>query len=821
MTSNIAKGFSYEIDTVQKLYTLPDTKKVCRWPDASQEMLCYAGILNSYIKERLERGKIRAEKRGKNIINTLQDVGIDIIVQKNDDSIYFVQCKNYETPIYPSDLGTFFMKMLDNEHKTKEGFVYHSNNTLSRVIKESTFDRIKFVHFKVPEKKKLEFLLFDYQQTAVNECIKFYENNTKGILTMPCGTGKTIISCFVSKQYDFVIFISPLRQFAEQNIERYKEYDKDREYLLISSDSYGTRDLDKIKEFIKTNKELGKKFMLSVTYKSCDIIVKLFEDKSLNAFIIIDEFHNLSYKNIYGNEKITEIKNNEEKEETDEDPLNVIINSNYKILYMSATPRIYELEGDDDCNVEILGDIIYKMDFKTAIEKGYIASYRILIPIMEDNSKIELDATINEITTELEKNDEQLIDIQLSQKCCFLFECIKKLGKMKCIIYFQNYKEIDAFIKCFNLLNDYYYFYEYTIDSIKSKDSSDERIKKINIFTNNTNHSFLCCVRILNEAIDIKKCNSIYITYTSKSKISSVQRMARAMRLDDENPNKKANIILWCDKISDMLEYISSIKEIDLNFNEKIRCIKFNREFNRNDKEISKQYVSKYEKFIIGVSEYRGVSWYNNLDNVIEYIKRTGEKPLMSSHIINIKKLGTWIYHQNNFYKKQLYMMKQPEIYNKFSEFLKEYGHHFMSFKEKWFCDLNDVEEYIIQKKERPSETNKDNIISNMGKWIRRQLYTRKNGTQLMADMDIYNRFSIFLKDHNTIIFISNEEKWHYKLEQCDIYILKNKIRPSMDSKIKEVQILGRWISEQKMTYKDDESIMKNPEIKKIWECNS
>ena len=40
--------------------------------------------------------------------------------------------------------------------------------------------------------------------------------------------------------------------------------------------------------FLKRNKRV----MLSVTYKSCDVLVKIM-DKLTNAFIIIDEFHNL------------------------------------------------------------------------------------------------------------------------------------------------------------------------------------------------------------------------------------------------------------------------------------------------------------------------------------------------------------------------------------------------------------------------------------------------------------------------------------------------------------------------------------------------
>jgi len=265
MTSNIEKGLSFEIDTAQEIRKHPDVKRAWRWPDTPEQILRNSDLINSYNEHRLKKGLLIAERDGKDFINTLQDVGIDIVVQKYDDTFVFIQCKNYDSSIRPENLGTFFMKMLNKEHRNKEGIVYYSNkNTISRVLKENNFDTIKFVHFQPPEKKKIVFALRDYQQIVVDECIKFYENEKKGILTMPCGTGKTIISCFVSKQYDVVIFISPLKQFAEQQIDRYKEYDSDREYLLVDSD--GTRDVEEIKEFIKKNREIGKKIMMSSTY---------------------------------------------------------------------------------------------------------------------------------------------------------------------------------------------------------------------------------------------------------------------------------------------------------------------------------------------------------------------------------------------------------------------------------------------------------------------------------------------------------------------------------------------------------------------------
>lgn len=70
---------------------------------------------------------------------------------------------------------------------------------------------------------------------------------------MPCGTGKTFISYHIGEQYKVIIFITSLKQFAEQTIEKFKEYNGNRKGILIDSD--GIREVDEIKELIEVTRE--------------------------------------------------------------------------------------------------------------------------------------------------------------------------------------------------------------------------------------------------------------------------------------------------------------------------------------------------------------------------------------------------------------------------------------------------------------------------------------------------------------------------------------------------------------------------------------
>ena len=402
--------------------------------------------------------------------------------------------------------------MAQSEHYNKNGIIYTFNNkysyNLTKVCKNNTHT---FIHLPMDNNIIIpkNFVPYTYQLDCINKFNEYYVNNNNGILSMPCGCGKTYTSFLIAENYEIVIIISPLKQHTEQNILNYKKYSK-KEVKTIIIDSEGTRNINYI--FSKITKDTN--IIIGSTYKSCDIIVEIIK-KYKNAFIVIDEFHNLSYNNIYNNE----------------DNINKIIKSENKKLYMSATPRIYELEDNNDCNIEdILGKIVYKMDFNYAITNNYISNYELYLPIHDENNYKLL----------LEKIKINNYENLLIQKVLYYFESIKILGKLKTIIYFNSHEYIDIFIKCFNDINNYYN-YRYYIDSIICSDTKPNRIKKLEEFNNSSEISILCSVSILDECIDIPSCNSIYITYNCVSKIRIVQRISRSLR---KHNNKIAKILI-------------------------------------------------------------------------------------------------------------------------------------------------------------------------------------------------------------------------------------------------------------------------------------
>ena len=351
---NKQKGDAYELQI--KSYIINElNKKAYLWHETPETILINCGIIGSHNEHRL--------RRISNKENSLIDTGIDIIQIENNNTCSLVQCKNgYKSGLTFNDLSGFmcWMSGLINLN----GYVYYTNK-LSDNIKclPNPNERIKYIKQKYIKEEiieiKNEIKPFDYQLKAKEEFDNKFIN--RGILSLPCGTGKTLISYLCSQKYKQVIILSPLKQFAQQNLDRFIEYGYKNNTLLVDSD--GERNLEEIQKFINSNEKL----LISSTFCSIDVIYKC---KFKDSIFIIDEFHNLSKNNVTN----------------ENDNFYKLLNSENKILFVSATPRVYELE-DEDYELDLFGPIIYCMSFTDAIEKKYITDYKIWLPLFASKTR--------------------------------------------------------------------------------------------------------------------------------------------------------------------------------------------------------------------------------------------------------------------------------------------------------------------------------------------------------------------------------------------------------------------------------------------------
>jgi ribosomal protein S17E len=370
-------------------------------------------------------------------------------------------------------------------------------------------------------------------------------------------------------------------------------------------------------------------------------------------------------------------------------------------------------------------------------------------------------------------------------------------------------------IKSIKKLNDFYCL-DFNIDKITAKNSQEERTNILNEFANNDNIQLLFSVRILDECIDIPSCDSIYITYPSQSKIRTIQRLSRCIRIDKNNKFKIGNIYIWCNEYDEILNVLSGIKEYDLFFKDKIKinCINNYGEADdilfKNDKELVNNYL-------VGIKEFKQLGWEDKLKMVEEYIIEHEERPSSKNKNIQIKQLGYWISNQQTNYKNNEGIIKNKNIKKIYMEFIEKYKEYFTTNVEEWKNNLKLVEEYIIKNNKRPSSKDKNIKIRCLGVWISDQQKKYKINKEIMKNKNIRKKWKIFIEKHDKY-FTTFEKKWKNSLKLLEEYIIKNNKRPSSSDDNPEIKYLGKWIGTQKINYETNKKIMKNENIKKIWE---
>ena len=178
-----------------------------------------------------------------------------------------------------------------------------------------------------------------------------------------------------------------------------------------------------------------------------------------------------------------------------------------------------------------------------------------------------------------------------------------------------------------------------------------------------------------------------------------------------------------------------------------------------------------------------------------------------------IESLGSWVSTQQNNYKKKEQLMKNEEIYNKWTEFLLERKRN-SDNETNWSNTLDKVKKYIDENKKRPTLSNKNKENQVLYSWLYTQQRNYKIKEHLMKNEDIYNTFTEFLtKYQEYFLILDNETQWYNTFDKVKKYIDENKKKPSRHDKNKEIGCLGTWIQRQQQNYKNKKQMMENEEI--------
>ena len=530
----------------------------------------------------------------KDLSSNCDDIGCDILAQKHDNTYDHIQCKHYSTlgidnTIYITDLAGFYNYVAENNIQTP--IVYYSGVLSSQI--ECRMKKIKYTNLPMVKISNEDIKPRDYQIEAFNKL----EKVNRGILEMPCGTGKTLVTYLISLNYDNIILISPLIATTDQLMVHYKNYYSQgnitSEIVFNTIHSEGNRKIENIK--------LGTKNIIGATFDSCDIVNKLLDKLIGSIFIVIDECHNLS------DAMISDSYNEVYK----------ILSSNKKILFVSATPKTYEgYNGIEN----IFGTVKYKLSWDDAIRNKYICESQFYYP--NDDKIVEYFNEIKFDTTVIEKT-------KLIYKAFFLLESIKNLDIKKCIVYLKTVREAEHFENILKIVNVYHEL-KIAVYSINYNTSKSKRNDSLIKFRNNkTKISIMLNVHVLDEGIDIPECDSVFLTNPNNNPTNIIQRISRANRII-KGVEKIAKVLIWTKnegKVESVFRNIGNfitVKRGIVNNNKFLNC-NFINIIHNNSSEIFINNNTDYNKIIliqniIKINLNTNNNFIIDFDDVVKYL---------------------------------------------------------------------------------------------------------------------------------------------------------------------------------------------------------
>jgi ERCC4-related helicase len=637
----------------------------------------------------------------------------------------------------------------------------------------------------------------DYQ----DECIKLINdmNNQNLIICLPTGTGKNfIITHSLQSKMKYLILVPRIILMEQIKDEIIRYHPRMKTKIQLIGDSHHDFNLEKditicvfnsvciVKEHIET---FHKIFVDEAHHIRKPEIYKDEDEDDCSDSEYEDDAYFDEDDDEYEDKSITELKDQDDIENENCDNKTFIqtikefskLNNN---IYLSAT--IDEHHGFN----------FYKRDIREMIEKGYLCDYTINIPIFaEDPSNLSI--------------------------CKYL---VKNYGNI--IIYCNSQKDGKAINKLMNSIMNNCSEYIDCNTSRKKRNDTISRYKSGKL-------PFLVNVKILVEGFDAPITKGVCFMSLPSSGTTLIQIIGRALRLHPEK--KMANVILPFSKMEDennISNFMKVMAKNDSRIYKSYQTKKLGGYFEIEttveddecdiDEDLMKDIELKYELIFDSIGKLKNNEeiWIKKLELVKKYIDMNKKRPSNKDKESKVKKLGMWISHQQRNYKTKEHIMKDNMIYNTWNDFINDdmYKEHFLDNKTVWFNYLELVKNYIDINKKRPSDSNKDPKVKQLGQWISNQSKNYKTKEHIMKDNMIYNTWNYFINDDKyKEYFLDNNTLWFNSLELVKNYIDINKKRPSDSNKDPKVTQLGEWISHQQTNYKTKERIMKDNMIYNTW----
>lgn len=728
---------------------------------------------------------------------------------------------------------------------------------------------------------QVDFKLRDYQLEAI-EIIKSNENS---VVCLPTGCGKNIVIIYSLEDDKRYLILVPriilMDQLYDEIIKHKPQYRDDIECVGDGNNSIDTNK----RIYICVYNSIGllenqlSRFDKIYIDEAHHIYKPMIYQEMEDEEILEDEVEESSNQVVETTNDLEESDEEDDISDTDseastEDEIESIITdddqdelkpSEYMKIMRDLTKyknNVY-LSATID---EIDGFAFYKKDIREMIEKRYLCDYNIHIPIFGDDpsNKNICEHLVNNYRNGIiycnSQREGQLINKLMNEiqpGSCEYIDCNTGRTKRKQILDRYKNDKIPFLVNVRILVEGF-----------------DAPITKSVIFLHlPSSHTTL--VQIIGRALRLHSSKTIANIVLPFSKIEDEKNITNFMRVMAKNDrrimrsyvskklggyidiedfshdyidrdvglkytmmyNSLGQILngeeAWYYKLNQLKKFIDTYKRLPL-FTDKNIHAKFLRSWLTNQMTYYKDrmYMMKnqkiYDDWCLFINqEYREYFrsrvelWYISLNLVRSFILQYDKKPSMVSRCEHEKRLGIWWSSQAISYKKNLGIMKDPEIRSVWEEFVNiECQKYCKSPEELWYNNFNLMKLYIDEMRKRPSYKDKEQQMKKLASWVQMQIHNYKNKRHIMKTQEIYDAWTALISDAKyQQYFLSQEESWYHEFNLLKSFILKYNKRPSKHSKHEPTKRIGRWLDAQLQKYKNKTQIMKKQEFRDVWQA--
>lgn len=537
------------------------------------------------IEELYQENEIPTNYRRKlNLEST--DYGVDGLIVSRDGDLYTYQVKfrsnRNDTPSH-RELSKFYTEgskssqlyVITNAYdiassiKKKEKIHFLSSEQFDD-LGEDFFERL---HSKV-EGEKTERTLYepyDFQDEIITDVVDGFKRNDRGKLIAACGTGKTLMSLWISERLntDTVLFVAPSLALVRQTIDEWTNQTSEEQkfdYLAVCSDSSVdagedhwelpiddidipvSTDQEDVKNFIE--KDHNYKKVVFSTYHSLDRVMNAIGRSDNFSFdlTVFDEAHRTA-----GTSKSDMFSLGLSDENI----------PSKKRLFMTATERLVTpqaksyVENNTENTVfsmddqEKYGDVFARLNFGNAIDKGVISDYEIVTSFVKEEELASYISDNSHVETIIE-NEEVAVDSEILYKQLVMAKSFEELPISKVFSFHSLINSSKAFSKgsgnekvSLNKIVE-----EVTeIDEniyVEHIDGSMKSSIRRRIFDEfeDANLGLISNARCLTEGVDVPKVDCTYFADPKQSIIDIVQASGRALRKTKSGEKNKAYLLI-------------------------------------------------------------------------------------------------------------------------------------------------------------------------------------------------------------------------------------------------------------------------------------